>query len=114
MKLLLEQNIPLRLAEGLADLYPGSGHVREAGLEDADDCAVWDYAKEHDFTIVSTDEDFHQRSAWCVSPPKVVSLRLGSCTTQEIESALRRNRSVLTDFVAQGGASFLVIRREQA
>ncbi len=109
MKLLLDQNISYKLVKRLADVYPGSKHVRQVGLWEADDLAVWDYARDNGFVIVSKDEDFHQRSFLAGSPPKVVWLRLGNCTTQDIEDALLRNQVVLTDFAAQEDAAFLVI-----
>ena len=84
MKLLFDQNISYKLVNRLADIYPGSKHVRQVGLGESDDLAVWDYAKGNDFVIVSKDEDFHQRSFLYGSPPKVVWLRLGNCTTQDI------------------------------
>jgi predicted nuclease of predicted toxin-antitoxin system len=34
----------------LADLYAGSIHVREVGLRDAIDAAIWDYATTPQFT----------------------------------------------------------------
>ena len=46
MKLLLDQNISYKLVNLLADVYPGSKHVRQVGLGESDDLVVWDYAKE--------------------------------------------------------------------
>ncbi len=114
MKLLFDQNISYKLVTRLGDVYPESKHVRQVGLGEADDGAVWDYARANDFIIVSKDEDFHQRSFLYGSPPKVVWLRLGNCTTQDIEDTLRRNRVTLTSFAAQEEAAFLVIGREEA
>lgn len=68
MKLLLDQNISYKLVKRLAVVYPGSKHVRQVGLGEVDDLAVWDYARENDFIIVSKDEDFHQRSFLTGSP----------------------------------------------
>ena len=109
MKLLFDQNLSYKLVKRLSDLYPGSEHVRQVGLDEADDTAVWDYAKDNGLVIVSKDEDFHQRSFLLGSPPKVVWLRLGNCTTQDIGNTLRQSRVVMTAFVAQVEASFLVI-----
>ncbi len=109
MKLLLDQNISYKLVNRLEDVYPGSRHVRQIGLDNAEDLAVWNYAKDNGFVIVSKDEDFHQRSFLSGAPPKVVWLRLGNCTTQDIEDALCRNRTTLIDFVSQEEAAFLVI-----
>ena len=57
MKLLLDQNLSPRLARTLADVYPGITHVRDAGLQAADDDTVWAHAAEHGFVIVSKDAD---------------------------------------------------------
>jgi hypothetical protein len=47
MKLLFDQNLSPRLPRLLADIYAGGIHVREVGLRDAVDAAIWDYAKLH-------------------------------------------------------------------
>jgi predicted nuclease of predicted toxin-antitoxin system len=109
MKLLLDQNISYKLVKRLGDVYPDSRHVRQIELDNAEDLAVWNYAKDNGFVIVSKDEDFHQRSFLSGAPPKVVWLRLGNCATQDIEDALRRNRMALIDFVNREEAAFLVI-----
>ena len=40
MKLLFDQNLSPRLVHLLADLYPGSTHVRDVGLGEADDVTI--------------------------------------------------------------------------
>ena len=62
MKLLFDQNLSPRLPQILADIYPESVHVREIGMHDASDTAIWEYAKTEDFVIVSKDSDFQARS----------------------------------------------------
>jgi predicted nuclease of predicted toxin-antitoxin system len=114
MKLLLDQNISYKLVERLGDIYPESKHVRQVGLGEADDLAVWSYARDNDFVIVSKDEDFHQRSFLSGAPPKVVWLRLGNCSTEDIEQALRRNRVLLADFAAREEEAFLVIESKRS
>ena len=52
MKLLLDQNLSQRLTDSLADLYPGTIHVRNVGLASADDEAVWSYAIQLGLAIV--------------------------------------------------------------
>ena len=81
MKLLLDQNLSPRLFTVVGDLYPGSTHVREVGLQAADD-TVWRYAAEHGFAIVSRDADFHERSFLLGHPPKVIWIRRGNCSTE--------------------------------
>ena len=62
MKLLFDHNLSYRLVAVLADLYPGSAHVREVGLRMALYEAVWSYAAQQGFVLVSKDTDFYQRS----------------------------------------------------
>ena len=61
-RLLLDQNLAASLVRRLADLYPGSAHVREVGLARADDEAIWSLAASSGYVIVTKDDDFRQRS----------------------------------------------------
>ena len=85
MKLLFDQNLSHKLALRLADLFPDSEHVRSVGLKTAIDTVVWDYAKNNGLMIVSKDSDFHQMSFLYGFPPKVVWVRLGNCSTTDVE-----------------------------
>jgi hypothetical protein len=55
MRLLLDENLSPRLATSLADLYPGSAHVTAHDLGQAPDEAVWAFAREHGYTLVTKD-----------------------------------------------------------
>ncbi len=109
MRLLFDQNLSPRLRDLLADLFPGSIHVREVGLQSADDEAVWNYAAQNELTIVSKDSDFRQRSFLFAHPPKVVWLRRGNCSTADIETILRANHSTLITFEQDEEGSFLAL-----
>jgi predicted nuclease of predicted toxin-antitoxin system len=89
VKRLLDENLSLCLVQVLADLFPGSLHLRECGLRGASDIEVWRYAAENGFAIVSKDSDFWQRSLLLGSPPKIIWLRIGNCTTSRIDFILR-------------------------
>ena len=58
MKLLFDQNLSPQLAARLSDVFPGSLHVRELGLERAPDEEVWRAALERGLAIVPRDSDF--------------------------------------------------------
>ena len=109
MKLLFDQNLSHRLVPALADIFPDSNHVRNAGLGRADDDSVWQYATAQGFAIVSKDSDFHQLSFVRGHPPKVVWIRRGNCSTDEIESLLRQREQDLRTFNRDPDASFLVL-----
>ena len=95
MKLLLfDQNLSPRLVNRLADLYPGSIHVSTVGLGTAFDVEIWEYARQHDYIIVTEDVDFSELGLLRGFPPKVIWIRRGNCSTQEIEQLLRENHDV--------------------
>ncbi|MCU0424354.1 MAG: DUF5615 family PIN-like protein [Candidatus Kapabacteria bacterium] len=109
MKLLLDANLPPQLAQRLRDLYPKSQHVRSVSLRNADDTAIWNYAKREGFTIVSKDSDFYHRSILLGFPPKVIWLKLGNCSTHLIEQTLRANVTLVLNFEADTTASYLIL-----
>lgn len=60
MKLLFDENLAPSLVLGLADVFPQSEHVAKIGLDASTDREVWEYAREHGYTLVSKDSDFHE------------------------------------------------------
>ena len=82
----------------LSVLFPGSEHVQAIGLDRAPDTPLWEFARDNDFVIVTKDVDFSDRSAIAGHPPKIVWIRLGNCTTSDIESAIRRNHERIEAF----------------
>jgi predicted nuclease of predicted toxin-antitoxin system len=109
MKLLFDQNLSPHLPRLLADIYPESLHVREVGLRDADDLAIWEYAGARAFTIVSKDSDFQQRSLLQGPPPKFIWVRVGNCTTKRIEALLRSHSIAIHTFDLDDSKSHLML-----
>ena len=111
MKLLFDENLSPRLPEVLADVYPDSLHVHGCGLGNADDSAIWQYAKDNQFTIVSKDSDFAERSVLESGPPKVIWIRLGNCSTADIERLLRSAHEVVRAFLDKDEETCLMLGR---
>lgn len=109
MKLLLDHNLPPYLIGTLADICPGSAHVRSVGLDRADDEPVWLYAQEHGYAIISKDTDFYQLSVLRGHPPKVIWLRCGNCSTKEIEHILKKHLGAIKHFERDNEISFLML-----
>ncbi len=84
MKLLFDENLSPKLPHLLVSLFPGSVHVRGCGLLGRSDEDVWEYARTNGFTVVLKDSDFQQRSLLYGHPPKLVWLRVGNCTRQQL------------------------------
>lgn len=107
MKLLIDENLSPELVAQLSEVFPGSVHVREVGLAAASDSAVWRYARDHDLTIVSKDEDFHHASFLRGAPPKVIGINLGNCSTRSVSQLLRDRLNQIELFAKDEAASFL-------
>ncbi len=109
MKLLLDENLSPRLTASIGDLYPGSLHVEECGLDGAADEQVWRFAGENGFAIVSKDSDFSELSVLRGSPPKVIWLRIGNCTTTRAGFLLRDAFLRIQAFLAGSEENCLVL-----
>jgi predicted nuclease of predicted toxin-antitoxin system len=107
VKLLLDQNLSRRLCERLDDVFPESTHVASLGLSQSSDNEVWQYAKANNLVIASKDSDFHQRSFLEGAPPKVIWIRTGNCTTEQIEQILRRHQEEILKFGNDPESAFL-------
>lgn len=109
MKLLFDQNVSPWLCRALADRFPNSVHVRDAGLREADDSVIWEYAIRHGMAIVTKDADFRQRSFLEGYPPKIIWLRLGNCSTKAIMALLRDRANDIEEFLADEAKSILAL-----
>ncbi|MDE0492863.1 MAG: hypothetical protein F4Z00_08095 [Acidimicrobiaceae bacterium] len=111
MRLLFDQNLSRRLVVMLAVEYPGSRHVAELGLDTATDRAIWDYAGEHGFMIVSKDSDFRQLAFLLGPPPKAIWVRVGNVSTLDILSVLQQYRQAVEIFASTADEALLVLPR---
>ena len=109
MKLLFDENLSSKLPNRLSDLFPNSLHVRDVDMKATTDSVVWDYAKENNFMIVSKDADMHDLSLVLGNPPKVIWLRLGNCSTLQVENLLRQNFETIKLFYKDENLSLLAL-----
>jgi len=84
MKFLFDQNISYKILELLPKHYVGSATVKEAGLINATDRHIWEFAKENDFIIVTQDSDFNDLNSLYGFPPKIIWIRTGNLKTKAI------------------------------
>ena len=99
LKLLFDQNISFRVAARLKSEFPSCAQVRELALEDKSDREIWEYAKKEGFTIVTFDADFFDLVTLYGHPPKVVWLRVGNTSTENLITVLQKNTGILTAFI---------------
>jgi predicted nuclease of predicted toxin-antitoxin system len=75
----------------------------------APDRVIWIHARDHGFVIVSKDEDFHRLSVLLGPPPKVIWIRLGNCSTDDVIRLLKVRREEIEAFVSHAEAAFLAL-----
>ena len=100
LEALLDQNIPLAVAEWLQAVKPSwlVHHAREVGLAGKGDRDVFEWAQSHHAVIITFDEDFADQRSFPVGKHQgVVRLRIWPTTIEEIQSALERLLAEVTD-----------------
>ena len=110
MKLLFDGNLSPRLVELLAANFPDCTHIELIGIRGAADAAVWDYARQNGYTVVSKDNDFRQRAFLYGPPPKVVWLAVGNAGTDMIALLIRAGGERLRAFALDAGESLLILK----
>ncbi len=98
MRLLIDNNLSYKLCTSLQEYFPGSNHVRSLLTPDADDLAIWNFAKDNNYIIITKDNDFNERSLLEGCPPKVIHLLCGNRTTAFIEQLILKNADKLLHF----------------
>lgn len=78
MKLIVDAQLPPRLAETLRKAGYDAVAVREVGLRDAEDSEIWAYAIEKNAAVITKDEDFSERLLRAKISPIVIWIRVGN------------------------------------
>ena len=99
MSLLIDENLSDRLPRSLEDIFPGSLHIRDAGLESTEDDEIWAYAKAHGLAVVTKDKDYYQLSLDRVHPPKVLLIRSGNNPAPEVVALIRAHSEEISRFL---------------
>lgn len=60
MKLLFDHNLSPSLVERLSDVFPGSEHVFQVGLDEVDDLTICEFAVENGLAVVTKDADYSE------------------------------------------------------
>jgi predicted nuclease of predicted toxin-antitoxin system len=109
VKLLLDEHLSRKVAFRLQDQFPGSTQVAVVGLNHTPDSEVWEYAREHGYTLVSKDVDFHPILAKQGFPPKLIHLKVPNCDNTKMEMILRTNSLRIRTFALFGEQGLLTI-----
>lgn len=109
MKLLFDENLSPKLPQMLTGLFPGSIHLRHCNLKGAADDEVWEYARDNGFIVVSKDSDFYQRILLYGAPPKLVWLRIGNCSRDDVIKLLITHEQKIRSLALDATEAVLVL-----
>jgi predicted nuclease of predicted toxin-antitoxin system len=99
MKLLFDQNISYRIENKLSSNYGSSKHISNLGLNNSTDIDIWNYVKSEQFVIVTFDSDFYDLSLINGCPPKIIWIRKGNLTTNQIVVLLEEKHLLIRNFI---------------
>jgi len=84
VKFLLDAQLPPVLARWLQEAGHEVQPVREVGLREAEDGAIWSYAQAYGFVLLTKDEDFAMRAQQAQAGPVIVWLRVGNSSNRAL------------------------------
>ena len=99
MRLLFDQNISFRIVKKLSSIFPDAEQLRELQLENFSDNEIWNYAKSHNYSIVTYDSDFYELSNLYGFPPKIIWLRVGNTSTATLPALFIEKANLIEEFL---------------
>lgn len=110
MKILVDQNISFRLVAHLTDAFSEVEHIKAFDLIDSNDYQIFMFARQQGYSAVLTqDEDFYSLLLEHGTPPKVIWLRVGNCSTMFLSEVILRNAGIIESFLKETGQDCLEI-----
>ncbi len=103
----MDQNISFEVAKRIQDIFPDAKHISDLGLQNYTDLDLWNYAKVNDYTIVTFDSDFNDLSTLKGFPPKIIWLRTGNTSTNNLIELFHAKNSIIKGFFADEESAFL-------
>jgi predicted nuclease of predicted toxin-antitoxin system len=91
VKFIVDNQLPIALAQYLRKRGFDCQHVLEAGLGDARDSDICRHAELQGLIIISKDEDFIYIAKQRAAKIKVIWVRLGNCRTSALLAAFERS-----------------------
>lgn len=99
MKILFDQNISFRITKKIIEHFPDCKHVSDCGLRNAEDSDIWDYAGRNHYSIVTFDADFYDISLINGHPPKIIWIRTGNLTTDDLAKLMIQKKALIKKFL---------------
>lgn len=100
MRLLFDQNVSYRVVKQLKPNFSDIIGVREVGLLNSDDVHTWEYARQHDYTVVTFDKDIPNIGSVRGFPPKIIWLHTGNLSNQAVVDLFLNRSDEFANFIA--------------
>jgi len=99
---LVDNQLPPALARFIAhDLATPAMHVQDINMHDSSDTQLWTHAAQHDFILISKDEDF--AVLYSQSPAaRLLWVRLANCRTSELFHSFKQVWPRVMDAFSRG------------
>ena len=107
-KILVDNNLSVRLPEVLSIDFPGSVHVATLRLTEATDTQLWELAQREHFAILTKDKDFYHRVSVLGAPPPVIWITRGNCSNREMIALVRQHIPAMRSFLASSQALLII------
>ncbi len=98
MRLISDENISWRLKKLLPkwEILPANEIKPSERLTDFN---IWQFAKSNNYSILTFDEDFSELQNLYAFPPKIIWLRIGNASTNDIKTILLDKEPEIIDFL---------------
>lgn len=100
MKLFFDENISYRILKKIENSFPNSVHTSSIGLNGKTDWEIRKYCELNSYSIVTFDADFYELANLFGHPPKIIWIRTGNLTTNNIAKIINEFANDIKDFVA--------------
>lgn len=111
MNFIFDQNISFRILKKLPVFFVNSTHILSENLIDANDEVIWSYAKTNNLIIITQDADFNDIYTVKGFPPKIIWIRAGNLSTNQIIEILEKSEDEIKAFIESEKLGCLEITR---
>jgi predicted nuclease of predicted toxin-antitoxin system len=89
VKFLVDNQLPRALATLLGNLGHHAVHVLDIELSQVDDMAIWAFAAQNGYTIISKDADFADLALLAPNEARLIWVRIGNCRKSVLLEAFK-------------------------
>lgn len=102
MRFLVDAQLPIALARMLQQLGHEAEHVADLGMMQTSDKLIWAWAKQHESTLISKDEDFVILHNSDENPVRLVWIRVGNTRRKELLAWFERLLPLVEEKLTKG------------